>query len=106
MTTSRETFARWFCLVWSVGTSCVVAIAVQAVSALWIPVVASVLLIVPVRGQLRQDLSVIGFVTLLLFMVVAMLSVGVYYLPSVFAALIAASPSVARSTNDWFGRDQ
>jgi hypothetical protein len=80
--------ASWFGLLWSAGASVVVALTIQAVPALVIPVLASALLVVAGRSNtLRRTLGVFTSLTLMVFIGLGMLSVGWYYLPSFLAAI-------------------
>ena len=92
--------ARWIALTWSIGVSCVVASSIQAVPALVIPPLASIppvlaTLLVPGNEQVPRVLSGIQAVILLGFVVLALLSVGWFYVPSLVAAAVAAAAEPA-----------
>jgi hypothetical protein len=78
----------WFGYLWSTVTSVVVALTIQAVPALVIPVLASA---VPLAAgpsiTARRNLALIASLILLAFICLAILSVGWFYLPSFVAAI-------------------
>jgi hypothetical protein len=92
--------ARWFALIWTAVTSCIVAPTIQAVPALVIPPLASIppvfaTLLDSDNDRLHRALSRIQSAILLVFVVLAILSVGWFYVPGLVAAIIgaAAGPS-------------
>lgn len=91
---------RWFCVLWSIAASCFVALAVEPVPALLIPVYASALLIVPGNARGQRVLAGVAFTVLLFWLIAGLVSVGAYYLPSVFAAVTVASPPGQTDTTE------
>ena len=86
--------ARWVSILWSAGMSLLVAVTDQAVPALVVPVAASILLFMAPRSpRVQVWLGIVACAILLGFMILAVLSVGWFYLPS----LVAAAGSTAYS---------
>lgn len=94
--------AAWFGLLWSTATSVVVALTIKPVMPLVIPVLASALLVAAGPSiTARRTLGIVTLVVLLVFMGLAMLSVGWFYLPSLVAAIevtTAAEREASRPT--------
>jgi len=92
----------WFGFLWATGTSVVVALTIQAVPALVIPVFASALLPLAAASAItgRIRLGMVAVLMLLVFTGLAILSVGGVYLPSLLCAvaLTTAAEREARAS--------